>query len=1205
MEEFSYSDLPKTIWPIAKNLTIGALDDLQDFLSLMSTIHLTGGVSIYTVTHTGPKGLDLRSENLANNFDGGTVLRADKSQIKSTNAYVYNEEGKLGLPVIYSDYIGELYHQNDEISNFNFITEDGFSVFENAIRKKNLEHIAIIYPYYNNFHENYSSDILGPDERKVVVAMNIGDEYSLDGPLNKLSGRNENILDSPNFLDKQKHYTDYVTVFIRSDFKKYMDLVPDNTVTNSLETGFKHNTRIYENEKPKDIKTFGKMFFDGDLGPKSGLYKYRLNYDYIKKIPPYDGVKVNGREFFEYVDIPDKVMVSDLKYLKPEPISLLTYASSNRNANIYASPSPSLFYRYNNPYAVGNSSDIISFYTVAKRDIGTYTEIKIESGKGNEGNILTKSTQNGPVNKYQELESLSDSISDKGGGFIGDSGYSKLIHRTNDLFKNMKLGSLVNRFHTSSIDLHDYYNDELVTANSEYGLSRGRNLLSGEDIKINGYSNPYCRVWTAHHQYTKLSRLIRPFTTDEKTMSVSETQGFIENDTNLRPGNGGTVHLGNHTVLMDNGYVRMSPAHDDGSRDIKNFMFSIENLAWRDVNWDSARVTKEQQGPNGGRMMWFPPYNLKFSENVNVEWNANKFIGRGEQIYTYTNTDRSGTLSFTLLIDHPSIINKWRGTSLTVDDAEERENEILRFFAGCGMLEGTVAPGSEKPQGEDIGPQNINPKYNGRTRNVALVLFFPNNFSGNDYKGNLSSAIEMLRGYENGQSWNNEQDSDIENTVYPNSNSANLFNLNKITSDDENAWYVKDMLFGGDEDVEFYGFFDSEKGYDSLNNVIKNIDTEDGEIFGDKHKNISIEKIELYGFASSHGTEENNKKLTQRRADFIKNAVISKCKEITPEMFNEAKTEIKEVTDVSTNPSERDINMITAKVARSAYVLFRVRWDDEAITNSSVYENGNFVVQNQNYDNVPQEVTTESVLEEATVVTESIEEDTYRADNEYLYFANLERDDEVAYQRIIDRIRYFNPAYHSITPEGFNARLTFLHQCTRQGPTVDLSSGRHSASGSTNYTKYAGNLSFGRAPYCILRIGDFFHTKICITSLSIDYDGGGGIQWDLNPEGVGVQPMFANVNINFNFIGGQDLKGPIERLQNAVTSNYYANASVYDHKADKKGSGFPYDVRLNVPDKPEEQLAKPKPSAEFADSIEKTADERYRDLLSGNNMWVK
>ena len=163
------------------------------------------------------------------------------------------------------------------------------------------------------------------------------------------------------------------------------------------------------------------------------------------------------------------------------------------------------------------------------------------------------------------------------------------------------------------------------------------------------------------------------------------------------------------------------------------------------------------------------------------------------------------------------------------------------------------------------------------------------------------------------------------------------------------------------------------------------------------------------------------------------------------------------------------------------------------------------------------------------------------------------------YKSIVDKVRYFEPGFHSITPEGFNSRLTFLHQCTRQGPTNAVSNGNVS-SDSNDYQKFAGNLAFGRAPYCILRIGDFFNTKICIDSLSISYDNN-GVQWDLNPEGVGVQPMFANISITFKFIGGQDISGPIERLQNAVTANYYANASVYSRHADNNVSY--YDVIRN------------------------------------------
>ena len=157
--------------------------------------------------------------------------------------------------------------------------------------------------------------------------------------------------------------------------------------------------------------------------------------------------------------------------------------------------------------------------------------------------------------------------------------------------------------------------------------------------------------------------------------------------------------------------------------------------------------------------------------------------------------------------------------------------------------------------------------------------------------------------------------------------------------------------------------------------------------------------------------------------------------------------------------------------------------------------------------------------------------------------------DALVHKHIVDKVRFFDPAFHSITPEGFNARLTFLHQCTRQGPTNAVSSGRVKADGGDNYLTFAGNLAFGRAPYCILRVGDFFHTKICIDSMCITYDNN-GVQWDLNPEGAGVQPMYANVSLSFKFLGGQDLVKPIERLQNAVTANYYANASVYSRHAD-------------------------------------------------------
>lgn len=71
---------------------------------------------------------------------------------------------------------------------------------------------------------------------------------------------------------------------------------------------------------------------------------------------------------------------------------------------------------------------------------------------------------------------------------------------------------------------------------------------------------------------------------------------------------------------------------------------------------------------------------------------------------------------------------------------------------------------------------------------------------------------------------------------------------------------------------------------------------------------------------------------------------------------------------------------------------------------------------------------------------------------------------------------------------------------------------------------------------------------ICIDNISINYDP---LQWDLNTEGIGVQPLLANVSISFKFIGGGSMEGAVRRLQNAMTFNYYANTGLYDNRADR------------------------------------------------------
>ena len=132
---------------------------------------------------------------------------------------------------------------------------------------------------------------------------------------------------------------------------------------------------------------------------------------------------------------------------------------------------------------------------------------------------------------------------------------------------------------------------------------------------------------------------------------------------------------------------------------------------------------------------------------------------------------------------------------------------------------------------------------------------------------------------------------------------------------------------------------------------------------------------------------------------------------------------------------------------------------------------------------------------------------------------------------------YFQPVFHSQTPEDFHRRLTFLNQCVRQGAAL------RSPMTVDNDNLRAKNSAFGRQPICILRIGDFFFTKVIIEQLNVDYTE---TIWDMNPEGRGMQPLLARITLQMKVLGGQSLKGPIDALQNAVSFNYYANSSFSD-----------------------------------------------------------
>ena len=333
-----------------------------------------------------------------------------------------------------------------------------------------------------------------------------------------------------------------------------------------------------------------------------------------------------------------------------------------------------------------------------------------------------------------------------------------ILNTTNKLFKNRLFDTLVGRFHTSN-DKENTLTQSAV--HPIFGLSKGRNLLTknaweiGKGEDVNGYDNPYCRVWTYHNQYSKMTDLIRPFTDDGEFMGIDELQENWKIFRNHK----GHERLAKNSVLNKNGMVNITPTNDL-EVDVKQCMFSIENLAWKDINisgkggyrfdnGDFVRdyqntLSEEQRGPNGGRIMWFPPYDIDFQETSSADWHEDVFIGRGEPIYTYTNTKRSGSLSFTLLIDHPSVLNYWLLDKKNGNNIDN-EQTLLRYFAGCEPIAPSEDVISSMLRGDyDGGDKNITPILPGE--DIVFNVYFPNNYSGVDEEGGAEDALEMLFG---------------------------------------------------------------------------------------------------------------------------------------------------------------------------------------------------------------------------------------------------------------------------------------------------------------------------------------------------------------------------------------------------------------------------------------------------------------------------
>ena len=560
---------------------------------------------------------------------------------------------------------------------------------------------------------------------------------------------------------------------------------------------------------------------------------------------------------------------------------------------------------------------------------------------------------------------------------------------------------------------------------------------------ITNSSGEFARVWLKSSEGTERDQLEKGYSYQN---AIRKSGLFIKDKE--KPGFSVDSGKASLSVLQSNGTVKSYPYLEESFTTYKKYMLSLENLAWTD---NLADLPIQEIGPgdllsgNKGRIMWFAPYDLSFDETTTANWTETQFLGRSEPLYTYNNAQRSGTFKFKILVDHPRILNEYRG---------RQNDDIEKFFAGI------ISPS------EFLSIIQRNTKIDGGTKK--------------ELEKKLNSIVRQSKS-----------------------------SLN--TKTEKFSVYFKD----GSSD------FDSGYNPDGLNDTYSNFTNNSGNIYDIINNEDYKINIELVGYQSKSGQDFKvypQIDLGKDRGDKLKTDIESKIKGKKGDINVTSKSINSAAGNEGANP-DSDIVLKDRRV--DVTITYYPKSDDSETPDK-------------------QDQLRELLQKDLDITSELFI-------NETTYFDIIAEDYPNYFDNISSKLTYFHPGFHSNTPEGLNTRLTFLQQCLRQGPSIYDKDDENGIK--------PDNLSFGRPPVLILRIGDFIHTKIIAKSLSINYTNGSNIQWDLNPEGIGVQPMMAEVSMSIEIIGGQSLQGPINRLQNAMSYNFYANTEMYDPRADS--------IRLN------------------------------------------
>ena len=736
-------------------------------------------------------------------------------------------------------------------------------------------------------------------------------------------------------------------------------------------------------------------------------------------------------------------------------------------------------------------------------------------------------------------------------------------------------------------------------------ISRGSGVRymdnSGRDIGVE-----FARVWTKD----------RPYGTYASTAPYyKETQSRPFYTGTTTPYRRTTIRKFDSSVLSNTWNLNIAPMSDGskgfvGSTNIvpktangkdfhaKKYMLSIENLAWKTSTLPGYTVSDlpySERGPNGGRVMWFPPYDLKVSEQNTANWDRNVFLGRPEPIYTFQNTERSGTLSFKVIVDHPSILNLLVREHFKLMSEEQVDQYINAFFAGAKDIDFySLIRTYTNLDSDDVemiqnylngsGDKNvINNKINGISGPVTTNPEGNTTKDGNSESVSFKGKFYYSQGFPEEKYGVNPVDSFVSNNTATSDIDIQLVNL---TSNVSNLDTALTIIINGDtqqnKDDKKTIFNNTEVSVDAKENIKNSLTklvnglnetkskflTTLNQLKSDLEKDV-IQKDVVINIGSSSSSADNttyNHKLSLRRTHAVIKDILDVVGILPMDKWTTINAQKPQNFGVTVELISYTFKELGYKGSGTLYIKSTNYGEQYSVDgiDCSGYKLNDATLRRVapvpygcrqstvmiDYKKNNQTPTSEPVNQDALVninltgtrpPIDVMKRIIMKTLSEEYYFKKLEETSPLVFGSLKEKLKYFHPGFHSMTPEGLNSRLTFLHQCLRPGNTLPVKGI------SDDSDLNARNTTFGPPPICIMRVGDFYHSKVIIRDLNITFDD---TTWDLNPEGIGVQPMIANVTLQLNFIGGQGLEKPIERLQNALSSNFYANTEMYDERSE-------------------------------------------------------